>query len=112
MKKEINIVGYSNMNFQRNGVSGDSFYSIILETKEKDTNNHFLITFETDEADLKINRHTCRVVELNNLSESWRGDIFADHLNEMFQELRNGFHLGLVTIYDFLEMERNYKKAV
>ncbi len=108
MKKEINIVGYSNMNFQRNGVAGESFYSIILETKEEKRNNHFLVTFQTDDSDVKINRQTCRVVDMNNLTESWRGDVFADYLSEMFEDLKNGFHLGHSTIYDFLEMQRNY----
>ena len=111
MKKEINIVGYSNMNFQRNGVAGEPFYSLTLETKEKNKRNHYLVTFQTDDKDIRVDRHTCRVVNLQDITESWRGDIFADYINIMFEELRKGFQLGLVAIYDFLEMERNYKKT-
>lgn len=107
----ITIRGYSNLNFQRNGVAGESFYSVVLTTKEKNRNENFLVTFQTDESDIRILKSSCRVVNLSKLTDDWRGDDFANSMNDMFNNLRAGFHLGTMTIYDFLEMERNYNKV-
>ncbi|MBK7380501.1 MAG: hypothetical protein IPJ03_16220 [Ignavibacteriales bacterium] len=108
----ITIVEYSNMNFQRNGVAGESFYSLTIDTKEqKNERGKYLITFKTDETDTKILRGSCRVVDLNNLTECYRGDQFADALNDMFSGLVSGFALGSYAIYDFLLAYRKLDDA-
>lgn len=109
----MKIVKYGNMNFQRNGVAGEPFYSLTIQTREsKNKLDNYLITFNTFENDMAIIPSSCRVINLNNLTESYRGDEFAHALNDMFNDLRNGFHLKTDTIYDFCLMNKNYEKEI
>jgi hypothetical protein len=82
--------------FQRNGVHGEGFYHCHASIEE---GKNFLITFQTGEDDKEINIRTCRAVNLDDLTERWRGDEIAFRLQKHFsQEIKqsNG------TIYDKL----------
>lgn len=79
----MEIIRLTKGNYQRNGVAGEGFFSALMEWKENGIKKHFknfLITFtEGNEA-----HSNCRVVDLNNPEESWRGDEFAYALNRFF----------------------------
>ncbi len=59
------------VSFQRNGTSGNGFYTATF-TAEKEP---FMATFETTGHILW--KTTCRVHQLTDLAEKWRGDDFA-----------------------------------
>lgn len=73
------------MRFQRNGVHGSPFYHALISYKEQATIavNNMLVTFQTND-DKEINIQSCRAVDIDNLSEAWRGDIIANDLQRYF----------------------------
>lgn len=70
-------------NYQRNGISGEGFYSLLSPTlpnvKQK---SRYLITFHA--VDDVIIIESCRVVDINNPMLCWRGDEVAYYLASMF----------------------------
>ena len=75
-------------NYQRNGVAGEGFFSAIMEWKEDGEKKHhknFLTTFQTY-PDNTVDWETCRVIDLDNLQKSWRGDNFANDLSRFFTQ--------------------------
>ena len=84
-------------NYQRNGIQGQGFYSALINFKDgKYSGKGFLITFTADDS-YEVNPNNCRVVDLNNLKQSWRGDSFAYSLREFF--IRN----NVTDVYSYLE---------
>ena len=84
MKTKITKI--DKLKFHRNGVNGKSFYSCLVTVKEDKTINNYLVTFETDESDMEVLKNNCRVIYLNDISLTWRGDNFAIWLNEYFNK--------------------------
>lgn len=83
MKTKITKI--DKLKYHRNGVNGESFYSCLVTIKEDKTiNKNYLVTFETDESDLEVIKQNCRVINLDDVSLTWRGDNFAIWLNESF----------------------------
>jgi hypothetical protein len=79
------------LNFQRNGVGGESFYSATIQNIY-DYKGIFLITFNVLPIDEdKVNSTTCRCVMLegkdNPFYENWRGDEIGHDLNTLLQNL-------------------------
>lgn len=92
------------MNYQRNGISGESF--IVARIKNIDGRiGDFLVTFQTNDADKEINPHTCRVVELNNVYDNWRGDYISFDIQKLFKAT------GVKTYYDWLTQFRESAKG-
>jgi len=67
--------------YQRNGVSGIGFHSVLFEAPEyanemKNCGSTFLATFEStgDNAGDRINIGSCRIENLSRFDLSWRGD--------------------------------------
>lgn len=107
----IYIESYDNVNFQRNGISGESFYSMTIRTKEDGKYDNLLVTFQTTENDSHAIISTCRAVSLNNLNQCYRGDEIARAMNQMFDDLRNGFDKSkLDKVYDFVVACRNFNE--
>lgn len=62
----------TNLDFQRNGVAGNSFYSCKID-KANGQKGNFLATFEVGIDDLEVLKPSCRIINLDNLSECWDG---------------------------------------
>ena len=83
----MKIIKLTRGNYQRNGIAGEGFFSALMEWKEEGMRKHFrdfLVTFQEYKESASINWETCRVVDLNNPEDSWRGDHFATDLTEFF----------------------------
>lgn len=70
-----------NLTYQRNGVHADSFYHCLAEITDG-IKRKMLVTFQTQKDDAKVNLGTCRAVNLDDLSEKWRGDEIGIELNK------------------------------
>lgn len=77
------------VNFQRNGIQGESFYSVMFADYSFMKNqNVFLATFKTPSYSEKhIDISSCRVVEIDNNNSSWRGDEVAYRLQNKLHEM-------------------------
>lgn len=81
------ITAVDNLQYNRNGVDGKSFYSCLVTVKEDRTiNKNYLVTFETDKSDMEVIKNNCRVINLDDVTSTWRGDNFAIWLNEYFDK--------------------------
>src|SRR4030067_14727 len=90
-----------NGNYQRNGVSGEGFFSAMIDFKEdKTANKGFLITFTVDEITQAPDRYNCRVIDPQNPRRAWRWDVFADELNYFFKQ-------KTTDIYGYLNDNKN-----
>ena len=75
----------SNVTFHRNGVSGNSYFSLLAKTNI----GNLLLTFEYSIARLdRADRRSLRAINIDDLKEKYRGDEIADDLNKWF--LNNG----------------------
>ena len=81
----------SNLNFQRNGVSGEAFFSVISRDL-KDIKGKFLITFYEDVPFNKVKRSSVRVVNLDKPKEKYRGDEIARDLENELLNLSKKHH--------------------
>lgn len=79
------------LNYQRNGVGGEPFYSVLIENLQ-DTKGLFLATFLTktkDDIREWIDWVSCRVVmigETKNHYENWRGDVISEQIQSLLNE--------------------------
>lgn len=79
------------LNFQRNGVGGEPFYSILFENLQ-DTKGTFIATFITKDVSdnkEKIDWSSCRVVmigETKNHYQNWRGDVLSEQIESLLNE--------------------------
>lgn len=72
----------TNLKYQRNGVHGDGFYHCKVSGLF-DKRDEFIVTFEfLDEDEEVINRSSCRVVNLVDLSLPYRGDEIAGKIEK------------------------------
>jgi len=92
------------MNYQRNGVSGEPFMSALINGIAG-TKGTFIATFETNDKDTEINQSTCRVVDVYNHYEGWRGDQISYDIQKAFKET------GLKTFYDWITKFRESAKG-
>ena len=75
----------SNVTFHRNGVSGNSYFSLLTKTNI----GNLLLTFEYAIARLdRADRRSLRAINIDDLKKIYRGDEIADDLNKWF--LNNG----------------------
>lgn len=74
-------VKIKSMRFQRNGVHGESFYHALISYKEQGATpvNNMLVTFKTAN-EKEIERASVRAVDIDNITEAWRGDIIGHDL--------------------------------
>ena len=86
-------------NYQRNGVCGEGFYSCLIDWKDgKEGGRGFLATFTVhfngDEEPFKdrIKTTTCRIVNLNNLQNDWRGDNFGVAIEDFLRSKTSNFY--------------------
>lgn len=83
-------------NYQRNGVGGEPFYSLLSTTlpnvKQK---SKYLITFRAVEDGIIID--SCRVVDINNPLHCWRGDEVAYALASLYAQS------GFASIWEWKE---------
>ena len=93
------------MNFQRNGVGGEPFFVATFSKLDDGTKGNFVATFEVDNADKQINSSTCRVVEVGNPYESWRGDNIASQIQKAFEAT------GMKGYYDMVTALRESAKG-
>jgi len=99
----IKITKIYDTNYQRNG-SGEAegFYSALVNWEEDDVSfSNFLITFETDSNDEKIQEVNIRVVDLSNLKTCWRGDGFVEPLQKYLKKKVK------TNIHDFMKYGEN-----
>lgn len=72
------------VNYQRNGISGQGFYTAILSDEDNPT-AAFLATFsvkhERCESLSTIDVETFRVINLHDLTDCWRGDRMGSIVN-------------------------------
>jgi len=68
----------NSLNFQRNGICGESFYICQYAL---DGELGLIATFRTLHNERTIDRESCRVIDPANLTECYRGDFVADELN-------------------------------
>ena len=86
----------SNLNYQRNGIGGEGFFSIFAELKEYSIKDSVIITFEEDESKRIVIISTCRVVSITNPKSSWRGDNIGyelKHRDYKSSEYSNNFYI-------------------
>lgn len=95
----MKITKLYNGNYQRNGVCGEGFYSCLIDWKDgKDKGQGFLATFTVhfNENDIplkdRIKTTTCRVIDLNNLQLSWRGDNFGVAIEDFLKSKTDDFY--------------------
>lgn len=92
MQAQIRIeVKPKELHYQRNGICGIGFYSMVFEWKDRSEYSQgkdFIATFETDENDKEVKIESCRVIDPKNHIASWRGDNFGIGINEVLQELK------------------------
>jgi hypothetical protein len=75
------MINIKSINFQRNGVMGEPFYSVVYT--RRDYPSRFLATFRLIEGtDNRIDITSCRVVVLEDNSQCWRGDEEARELQD------------------------------
>jgi len=97
-KGELKIIKLTKGNYQRNGVCGVPFYSVMVDWKETGNRtkySSFLITFEATN-DNKIIHSSCRVVDINYPDLCWRGDNFGVALSQFFQTK------GITDLYEYI----------
>ena len=89
------------LNYQRNGVSGEGFYTFHYTDKIEKETREFIATFTTNLTDHEIDPITCRVVCLNDITSAWRGDRIgmqiATHFKNTYGQFKDGF-------YDYIEI--------
>jgi hypothetical protein len=70
------------LHYQRNGVSGIGFYQFIYtDDPDKERKQRtFLATFTTQENEIELDWHNCRVVCMDEPNLQWRGDRIADQI--------------------------------
>lgn len=91
--------------YQRNGVSGIGFYTMIFDWNDrstKETGKNFIATFETDEEDNQVKIESCRVIDMEAPLEGWRGDQFGYAIHQALYEIR--VMEGKPLIYDCQEV--------
>lgn len=71
----------SHFRFNRNGVAGNGFYSLVL-TYGRD---RLLVTFETKDDDQDIDVASMRAVSIDNPSEHYRAEDATKSLTESFR---------------------------
>ena len=98
MQKTIDII-LKGMDYQRNGVSGIGFYTVVFDCED---GKDFIATFETFEDDLNIKIESCRVVNPKNPLVGWRGDNFGDSINKLLFAIRSTNKKQM--IYDCMEI--------
>jgi hypothetical protein len=86
----------SKLNYQRNGIGGEGFFSVIC-TDWNDYKGEFLVTFITLEGD-EIDSTSCRVVYLKDPKDSWRGDEMSCILQQNLDKLMRKYKID--NIYD------------
>lgn len=95
------------LHFQRNGVGGENFYACYFSMKDGKSFPNMLATFQTTTLDdTDIIRSSCRVVNLNDINSSWRGDEISDAIeNEcgLLCKKMKEKQEGNFTIYDLTE---------
>ncbi len=74
-----------NLTFQRNGVTGVSFFHCeVTFLQECDFPGKFIVSFETAN-DKRVHVRSCRAVSLSQPTLPWRGDEIGDSINVWFQ---------------------------
>jgi hypothetical protein len=92
---KIEELTFEQLEYRRNGVSGDGFYSAVVNDPE---NGKMLITYFED-----IGQCACAVYKLDILPDisfginSWRGDCYSDQMAKAIKKYRRQFdkHYGI-----------------
>lgn len=94
------------VNFQRNGIHGEPFCS-VLYTDKKQT---FIATFRTEEDNTKesIIPSTCRVVNLEDHTSCWRGDEISQQIEHALHDLMAASDLD--TFWELTDRGKEYAK--
>jgi hypothetical protein len=95
------------LHFQRNGVSGESFYTLVFDTHY---GKNFIATFRSMEGGNCVQVTSCRVVYPGIPTASWRGDAFGDAIDHKLQSLKEANKVD--AIYDLIEVINKPKKKV
>lgn len=93
------ITEVDKLQYHRNGVDAESYYSCIATLRDDKDEAQYLITFNTDEKDIDVIVNSCRVIKLTDITATNRGDNFARWLNAYFSRQRK--NSDLKTVYDF-----------
>lgn len=88
----MTIKTLNNLNYQRNGVCGNPFYSCIITVVENE--GTFLATFELNNQ--IFNLYSCRIVQLENPMGKWRGDEFGYDLIHYFNDATTKKNIGSI----------------
>lgn len=77
------------LNFQRNGICGDPFWSAIVIDPAQDARGRFLATWATkgDDGD-EVEVESCRFVQLDAPQLSWRGDRMGEDLKRYLEKTK------------------------
>lgn len=79
------------LNYQRNGVTGDGFFQVKFTNSEY-PEGLFIATFETNDGEENgkprdtIESNNCRVTNIRDFSSGWRGDNLSSDIQEMLDE--------------------------
>lgn len=82
------MIKIQSLNFQRNGVHGDSFYTCAFTDNKKPLIATFDAHSNDGETEEFIPRISCRVINPADLSEKFRGDEYAFQLKQPLNELQ------------------------
>ena len=73
----MSAIRIKKLNYQRNGVSGEGFYQMLLDYDEY---KNIIATFPVTNEDQSIVLDSCRVTDPNNLDNAFRGDDIAYYI--------------------------------
>ena len=94
-------IEFSILNLQRNGIGGNPFYVAEVQDLSEDRIVNLLVTFE-ESRDLDmihrrgpIDESSCRAVQIDDFTSSWRGDHYASLMNKVFKKMTEDLDFSL-----------------